>query len=87
MEIELTIQDWGALGEMIGSIAIIISLIYLVLQIRQNTKATKVATSQAFIGIYGTVFLAIAHDEKFRDVYWRGLNGLSNLNGEASLFA
>ena len=76
----MTIQDWGALGEMIGGSAIIVSLIYVGLQIRQNTKATQVATSQAFIDIHGTVILAIARDEKFRDIYWRGLNGLSNLN-------
>ena len=54
----MTIQDWGAVGEIIGGIAIIISLIYVGLQIRQNTKATKVATSQAFIDIHGTVILA-----------------------------
>ena len=33
----LTIQDLGALGELIGAIGVIVTLIYLAYQIRQNT--------------------------------------------------
>ena len=34
----MTIQDWGALGEIIGAIAVVASLVYLAVQIRQNTQ-------------------------------------------------
>ncbi len=34
----MTIQDWGALGEIIGAIAVVASLVYLAIQIRQNTN-------------------------------------------------
>ena len=34
----LTIQDLGALGEFLGSIAVLASLLYLALQVRQATK-------------------------------------------------
>ncbi len=40
----MTIQDWGAIGEIIGAIATIATLIYLATQIRQNTRALQ-ATS------------------------------------------
>ncbi len=33
----MTIQDLGALGDMIGGVAVVASLIYLAIQIRQNT--------------------------------------------------
>ena len=36
----MTIQDWGAVGEIIGGIAVVITLIYLVVQIRESTRAT-----------------------------------------------
>ena len=36
----LTIQDLGALGELLGSIAVLVTLIYLAMQTRQNTMAT-----------------------------------------------
>ena len=35
----MTIQDLGALGELLGSIAVLVTLIYLALQTRQNTLA------------------------------------------------
>ncbi len=35
----MTIQDLGALGELIGSVALLVTLVYLTLQTRQNTKA------------------------------------------------
>jgi hypothetical protein len=34
----MTIQDLGSLGDMIGGVAVVASLIYLAIQIRQNTK-------------------------------------------------
>ena len=34
----MTIQDWGAIGEIIGALAVVASLIYLAMQIRQNTR-------------------------------------------------
>ena len=34
----LSIQDWGAIGEIVGAIAVVASLIYLAVQIRQNTR-------------------------------------------------
>ena len=49
----LTIQDLGALGELLGSAAVLVTLIYLALQTRQNTMAiaaqidaTRLATQQ-----------------------------------------
>ena len=35
----LTIQDLGALGELLGSVAVLATLVYLALQTRQNTTA------------------------------------------------
>ncbi len=35
----MTIQDLGALGELLGSVAVLVTLVYLTLQTRQNTAA------------------------------------------------
>ena len=43
----MTLEDLGNLGEFIASIGVLITLIYLALQIRQNTEATKIQTRQA----------------------------------------
>ena len=40
----LTIQDLGSLGEFLGSIAVLVTLVYLAAQIRQNSEFVKAAT-------------------------------------------
>ena len=76
----MTLQDWGALGELVGGVAIIVSLIYVGLQIRHNASATRGATNQAFAAQYSELLLTLTQTE-VREVYWRGLPGLSNLEG------
>ena len=82
----MTFQDWGALGELIGGVAIIVSLIYVGLQIRQSTRATRAATSQAFSGQYLNVVSPL-HDPGFAEIHCRGLRGLHNLQeGEKIMY-
>jgi hypothetical protein len=35
----MTLQDWGSVGEVVGALAVVATLIYLAKQIRQNTHA------------------------------------------------
>src|SRR5262245_59869182 len=37
----MTFQDWGALGEVISGIAVVVTLVYLAIQICQNTHAME----------------------------------------------
>ena len=34
----MSIQDWGAIGEVVSAIGVIVTLIYLTTQLRQNTQ-------------------------------------------------
>ena len=45
----MSFQDIGSIGELIGALAVIFSLIYLGIQIRQNTKAVRIQTYQAIM--------------------------------------
>ncbi len=45
----LTIQDLGALGELLGSVAVLVTLIYLAFQTRQNTMAIQAQLDAARI--------------------------------------
>ena len=45
----MTLQDLGGVGEFIGGIAVVISLVYLAVQIRQNTKSVRTSTYQAIL--------------------------------------
>src|SRR4030095_10645171 len=48
----MTLQNWGSIGEVVGAIAVVITLIYLAKQIRQNTHAMdegrKLALAQTY---------------------------------------
>ena len=58
----MTLQDLGNLGEFIGAIAVVISLVYLAAQIRQNTRAlhsSSYAQSAEQLWLFN---LAIAQD-------------------------
>ena len=37
----MTWQDWGSIGEVVGAIAVVVTLIYLAKQIKQNTHAME----------------------------------------------
>lgn len=38
--VTMSIQDWGAVGELIGALAVLFTLLYLALQVRQSNLAT-----------------------------------------------
>ncbi len=40
----MDIQDWGALGEVLGAIAVVVTLIYLARQIRENSRQVRVSS-------------------------------------------
>ena len=42
----MSIQDLGAIGEILGGIAVLVTLIYLAIQTRTNTKALRAQTHQ-----------------------------------------
>ncbi len=48
----MTISEWGAIGELIGGIAIIISLIYVGIQVKHSTQTAEAAAAQSFADVH-----------------------------------
>jgi hypothetical protein len=48
----MTLQDWGSIGEMVGAIGVVVTLIYLTKQIRLNTQAMDEARKLALAQTY-----------------------------------
>ncbi len=63
----LTIQDLGALGELLGSVAVLATLVYLALQTRQNTLAIGAQLDAAAIAARQNTFLSIATSSELAD--------------------
>ena len=43
----MTLEDLGNIGEFVGAVAVVVSLLYLAVQIRQNSRLLRSAASQA----------------------------------------
>ena len=56
----MTIQDLGALGELIGSAAVLATLVYLTLQTRQNTRAIRAQLDGATLSANIDALMAVA---------------------------
>lgn len=84
---ELSIQDWGAIGEIAGGIAVIVSLLYLAVQVRQNTRHVKSNLDAARLASFeasaqsGNHFRELlARDRELTDLFLRGLEGFETLD-------
>ena len=44
------IQDWGAVGEIVGAAGVLITLIYLAIQVRHGSEVAKIASYHQGIG-------------------------------------
>ena len=63
----LTIQDLGALGELLGSVAVLATLVYLALQTRQNTAAIAAQLEADRFAATVSLDLALATSAELQD--------------------
>jgi hypothetical protein len=64
----------------IQTIAVVISLIYLAIQVKDSTKATKGATYQSIISAFAEIESRISQDEKVARIYRLGQKNFEKLN-------
>ncbi len=77
----MTLEQWANLGEFLGGIAVVASLIYLAIQIRQNTATVRSATLAQNTDIWRGLLLEIARPE-FSQAYLKGTAGAPDLSPE-----
>ena len=79
-------MNW--LAEIVGVFAIVVSLVYLTLQLRQNTRSTRLETVQANSNEYHSWLDTVASNRELTYIYLRGLFDFENLDrGEQAPFA
>jgi hypothetical protein len=70
----MTLQDLGDLGDLIGGIAVVVTLIYLAVQVRQNTALITAQTVQASVDATQRVLLFRAENAPLRAVIRKARN-------------
>ena len=81
----MTIQDYAALGDVIGSLAVVVSLVYLAVQVRQNTRGIRSAAHQHIVSANAAVTLTPAQNLDFGALLWKGATDSSRLTEETQL--
>ena len=72
-----TAQLLGSLGDFVGAILIAVTLIYLSVQVRQNTRALNTQSRQATLSCSTSELLAAVEHPDIHLAMLRGVNGLS----------
>jgi len=70
----------GAIGEVVGALAVVLTLAYLAVQIRQNTKSVRSAAIDNSITTITTARQAVFENAEVSDIYNRGLQNHENLD-------
>ena len=73
-------QLLGNYGEFIGAIGVVITLAYLAVQIRQNTRATRAASHHAIVEALNQGNLLQAQDDDLAQIWLSGTSDRSQLS-------
>ena len=76
----MTIQDLGGIGEFVGALAVIVSLVYLAVQIRRNARTVRASSSLAFARMSHDFSAMLITDEKVARLYRLGLEDSSQFD-------
>ena len=68
----MDIMELGAIGELVGGVAVVASLVYVGLQVRQSTQTTRAASHHATIDSLREWSLSIVEDNDVADLWLKG---------------
>jgi len=68
----MSLEDLGNVGEFVAAVAVIISLIYLAVQIRQNTRSVRSSTNQGIRKMIQEIDLLLASDPELNRIWTLG---------------
>jgi hypothetical protein len=76
----MTLQEWGSLGELVGGVAVIVTLIYLAVQTRQARREAWAQAPQWISDGFRSWMSAPREDAELAELLIRGLQDWSNLS-------
>ena len=76
----MNLNDLANLGQIIGAVAVVISLFYVASQIRQNTNAVRSATAQTVHEHFAKSYHPVAADDELSQIVAKGLRDYGSLS-------
>jgi hypothetical protein len=71
----------SAIGQIVGALAVVISLIYLANEVRSNARATREASARSVSERYTRWIQQISGHPDLREFYYRGIHDFESLEG------
>ena len=71
----------SAIGQIVGAVGVIISVIYLALQVRSNARQTRLASMRSMSDAFNQWFQSLAENAEFGDLYYRGMRDFESIEG------
>lgn len=78
----MTLDQLYMLSEIIAAIAVVVSLIYVGVQVRENTRATRATAAQSFVDTMNGYVGLINSSSSLADVLDKGSAGLSDMRSD-----
>lgn len=76
----MTLEQSYYIAQVVAAVILVLSVIYLALQVRQNTHAMRLSNFQAGSTNWANVLGILANNEEAADIYRRGMAGYDTLN-------
>src|SRR5437764_6755357 len=71
----------SALGQIVGAIAVVISVIYLALQVRSNARQTRLASMRSMSDAFNGFLQGLAGNPQMGDLWYRGVTDYESIQG------
>jgi hypothetical protein len=71
----------SAIGQIVGALAVVISLIYLANQVHSNARATRLASMRTMSDAVNRWAQQLAEHPQLRELYYRGIHDFESLKG------
>ncbi len=75
-----TLEDGYYISQIVAAVILVLSVIYLALQVRQNTSAMRMSNFQAGSTTWANVLGMLTNNKEVTDIYRRGMFAFDALN-------
>jgi len=80
----VTLEDLGNFGDFLGGIGVIVTLVYLAIQIRSNTQTVRAASLESVVNSHSQFLDRLAADPDLSRIWFSGLWQGADLSPEES---
>ena len=71
----------SAIGQLVGALAVVISLIYLAREVRSNARASRLASMRSVSDAFNRWIQQLAEYPHLAELYYRGIHDFESLEG------